>query len=65
MLRKRGIIETIIDQLKNILKIEYFKARIPTNFLVNLLLRLIAYILRLKKPSLHLLENDVSGLMAS
>lgn len=63
MLRKRGIIETIIDQLKNISQIEHSRHRSPTNFLVNLLSGLIAYTLRPKKPSLNLREKDLKSLI--
>ena len=54
LLRKRAIVETIIDQLKNISQIEHSRHRSPTNFLVNLLCGLIAYCHQPKKPSLHL-----------
>ena len=54
LLRKRAIVETIIDQLKNISQIEQSRHRSPTNFLVNLLCGLIAYCHQPKKPSLHL-----------
>jgi len=36
LLRKRAIIETIIDQLKNISQIEHSRHRSPFNFLINL-----------------------------
>jgi hypothetical protein len=36
LLRKRAIIETITDQLKNISQIEHSRHRSPINFLVNL-----------------------------
>lgn len=52
--RKRSIIETIIDQLKNISQIEHSRHRSPVNFLVNLLCGLIAYCHQPKKPSLQL-----------
>jgi hypothetical protein len=52
--RKRSIIETIIDQLKNISQIEHSRHRSPINFAVNLLSGLIAYCHQPKKPSLHL-----------
>lgn len=52
MLRGRGIIETINDQLKNIQQIEHTRHRSPTNFGVNLVSGLIAYQLQTKKPSL-------------
>jgi hypothetical protein len=50
--RKRAIIETIIDQLKNISQIEHSRHRSPINFCVNLLCGLIAYCHQPKKPSL-------------
>ena len=52
LLRKRAIIETIIDQLKNISQIEHSRHRSPINFLVNLISGLIAYCHQPKKPSL-------------
>jgi hypothetical protein len=52
LLRKRAIIESVIDQLKNISQIEHSRHRSVTNFLVNLLCGLIAYAHQPKKPSL-------------
>ena len=52
LLRKRAIIESINDQLKNISQIEHTRHRSPLNFLVNLFAGLIAYCLQPKKPSL-------------
>lgn len=52
--RKRSIIETIIDQLKNISQIEHSQHRSPVNFGVNVLCGLIAYCYQPKKPSLQL-----------
>jgi len=52
LLRKRAIVETIIDQLKNISQIEHSRHRSVTNFLVNVLCGLIAYAHQPKKPSL-------------
>lgn len=51
--RKRAIIESIIDQLKNISHIEHSRHRSPVNFAVNILCGLIAYCHQPKKPSLH------------
>lgn len=53
LLRKRSIIETINDQLKNISQIEHSRHRSFTNFLVNLLAGLLSYCFQPKKPSLH------------
>jgi Transposase DDE domain len=52
LLRKRAIIESVIDQLKNISQIEHSRHRSVTSFLVNLLCGLIAYARQPKKPSL-------------
>jgi Transposase DDE domain len=43
LVRKRAIIESIIDQLKNISQIEHSRHRSPTNFVVHLLAGLLAY----------------------
>jgi hypothetical protein len=52
--RKRSIVETIIDQLKNISGVEHSCHRSPVNFCVNLLCGLIAYCHQPKKPSLKM-----------
>jgi transposase len=54
LLRKRFIIETIVDQLKNISQIEHTRHRSPINFAINLLAGLVAYTHQDKKPSLRL-----------
>ena len=53
LLRKRAIIETVLDQLKNISQIEHTRHRSFWNFLVNVISGLIAYSWREKKPSLN------------
>jgi hypothetical protein len=53
LLRKRAIIESVNDFLKNICQIEHSRHRSPKNFLVNLLSGLVAYSIIPKKPSLH------------
>jgi hypothetical protein len=50
--RKRSIIETIIDQLKNISQIEHSRHRSPINAMLNIISGLIAYCHQPKKPSL-------------
>jgi hypothetical protein len=52
LLRKRAIIESINDQLKNICQIEHTRHRSPLNFVVHLLAGLVAYSHQPKKPSL-------------
>ena len=54
LVRKRAIIESIIDQLKNISQIEHSRHRSPTNFVVHLIAGLLAYSHQDKKPGLHL-----------
>lgn len=54
MLRKRILIETIQDQLKNISQIEHSRHRSIVNFLVNVVAALVAYSCREKKPSLNI-----------
>ena len=63
LLRKRFIIETITDQLKNISQIEHTRHRSPASFAVNLLAGLIAYTHQPKKPSLRL-PTDLAQLPA-
>ena len=58
LLRKRSIIETINDQLKNISQIEHTRHRSPLNFLVNLVAGLIAYCWQPKKPSLGIIRQS-------
>ena len=57
LLRKRSIIETIIDQLKNISQIEHSRHRSPVNCLVNVVCGLIAYCHQPKKPSIAINYN--------
>ena len=62
--RKRFVIGTIVDQLKNIPQIEHTRHRSPTDFIVNLIAGLIAYTWQPKKPSLHLSVKDLALLPA-
>jgi hypothetical protein len=54
LLRKRSILETITDQLKNISQIEHSPHRSLANFMVNLVAGLVAYCHQPKKPGLAL-----------
>jgi len=54
LLRKRSIIESVNDQLKNICQIEHSRHRSHFNFLANLLAGLVAYSYHPKKPALDL-----------
>lgn len=65
MLRKRALIETVNDQLKNICQIEHTRHRSPVNFLVNLVAGLIAYTFREKLPSLNIRVKELTLLPAA
>jgi hypothetical protein len=54
LLRRRSILETITDQLKNISQIEHSRHRSLANLMVNVVAGLIAYCHQPKKPSLAL-----------
>ena len=61
-LRKRALIESVNDQLKNISQIEHSRHRSFKNFFVNLLAGLIAYTWQPTKPSLTF-ENTELAIM--
>ena len=52
MLRKRSVIETINDELKNMCQVEHSRHRSMGNFITNLLSGLIAYSFFPKKPAI-------------
>ncbi len=62
LLRKRSLIETVNDQLKNISQIEHSRHRSIWNFLVNLFAGLIAYTYLPQKPSLDLKPKGLLAL---
>lgn len=65
LLRKRAIIESVNDQLKNISQIEHTRHRSVANAMVNLLAGLIAYTYQEKLPSLNLPPEDLKRLYAA
>lgn len=64
LLRKRSIIETINDQLKNISQIEHSRHRSTTNFMVNLVCSLIAYSHQEKKPAININRVNPQAIMS-
>ena len=54
LLRKRALVESVNDELKNICKIEHTRHRSIKGFLVNLIAGLTAYCFFPKKPSLNI-----------
>ncbi|PHM68391.1 transposase [Xenorhabdus kozodoii] len=65
MLRKRFLIETVNDQLKNISQIEHSRHRSVAGFLLEIVSGLIAYIFQPKKPSLGLRDHEMVMLKQS
>lgn len=65
LLRKRSLIETVNDQLKNISQIEHTRHRSVGNFLVNIIGGLAAYCHQPKKPSLKLDRREIRLLQAA
>ena len=63
MLRKRVVVESVIDQLKNVSQIEHSRHRNPLHFFIHLLCGLISYCFQPKKPSLDLRHPDLQGAM--
>ena len=53
LLRKRAIIETVNDELKNIAQVEHSRHRCFDNFIINLLGAIAAYCLFPKKPCIN------------
>ncbi len=62
LLRKRAVIESVNDYLKNICQIEHSRHRSPFNFLVNLMAGLAAYTYLPKKPSIDTYPKDLPAL---
>jgi hypothetical protein len=64
LLRKRAIIESVVDQLKNVSQIEHTRHRSPLNCFINILAGLIAYCHQPKKPSLNIVFSTSPLLIA-
>lgn len=62
LLRKRYIIETINDQLKNQSQIEHSRHRSPLNFVINVLAGLIAYMWQPVKPAINWSHSEQKAL---
>ena len=59
LLRKRVVVESVIDQLKNVSQIEHSRHRSVPNFMLNIIGGLAAYALQPKKPSLNISQISV------
>ncbi|MDD2815288.1 MAG: transposase [Thiotrichaceae bacterium] len=65
LLRKRCIIETINDPLKNIFKLEHSWHRSLNNYMINIVAGLVAYSYQDKLPSLNIAKKDLIPLFQS
>jgi len=63
LLRKRSIIETINDQLKNIFQLEHSRHRSLTNYMIDIVASLVAYSYQEKKPSLNIQRDDLLSIL--
>ena len=57
LLRKRVVVESVIDQLKNISQIQHSRHRSIPNFMLNIIAGLAAYSLQNKKPSMNISQG--------
>lgn len=62
LLRKRSVIETVNDELKNICQVEHSRHRSVTNFICNLVAGIIAYHFLPKKPTIKFETNKTNQL---
>lgn len=61
ILKRRSLIETVIDELKNLCQIEHTRHRSVANFLVNLMGGIVAYCLMPNKPCLPIQQVGVGN----
>ena len=59
LLRKRAVVESVNDQLKNISQIEHTRHRSVWNFACNIVAGLCAYSLQPKKPSIRYAASNM------
>ena len=57
LLRKRSLVETVFDELKNLCQIEHTRHRSPMNFAVNLMAGIVAYCLQPVKPRIAVWDS--------
>lgn len=60
LLRKRAVVESVIDQLKNISQIEHSRHRSVINYFTEIIAGLIAYTYQEKRPSLNLHPDQLA-----
>lgn len=63
LLKKRAVIESVNDQLKNIAQIEHTRHRSQWHFAANILAALCAYSLQPKKPSIRCSQPELYNML--
>ena len=63
ILRKRSMIESINNQLKNVFQIEHTRHRSPINGFINIIAGLVAFIHHDKKPALDIGVSNIKLLI--
>ncbi len=61
LLRRRSLVETVFDELKNLCQVEHTRHRSHGNFMVNLMSGIIAYCLAPVKPHLPITSSAPVG----
>ncbi|KIC75518.1 hypothetical protein DB42_AA00060 [Neochlamydia sp. EPS4] len=64
LLRKRGIIESVNNKLKNSCQIEHHRHHSPWNFFVNLISGIVAYAYEPCKPCMQFTRMEKQKLMS-
>ena len=64
LLRKKSVIETVNDELKNICQVEHSRHGSLENFITNMISGLIAYSFFPKKPSVKVEFEEFSSQLA-
>lgn len=62
LLRKRSLIESINNQLKNVFQLEHTRHRSPVNGFINMLAAIVAFILHPHKPSLKMTNAEIRNI---
>ena len=57
LVKRRSLIETVFDELKNLCQVEHTRHRSHANFIVNLMSGIVAYCLMPNKPRLSLMSS--------
>jgi len=60
LLRKRAVVESVIDQLKNVSQVEHSRHRGVPHYFADVVAGLIAYTYREKLPSLNLRPDELA-----